>query len=266
MLWARLVTSPYAKAEIVSIDTSAASALPGVKAVWKEDETKVANYAGQIVAAVAAETEEIATEAATLVKVQYNRQEHQVVDSDVAFAKDKPTIKQTPEVEKAFADGESVIMSGTYGLPVITHCCLESHAQVTDVRDGELYVWPSTQNVSRYSDRLGEDVDIPAKQNPRRMPAHGRRVRIEISLRTNGKIGALLSKQTGRPVKLMLERDTELMIGGNRPSAYANIKVAAKKDGTLTGIDAEIWGPAEMAAMVRCPFLTSSAKFQTPSW
>src|SRR3989442_9166847 len=34
MLWAKVVMSPYAKAEIVSIDTSAAAALPGVQAVW----------------------------------------------------------------------------------------------------------------------------------------------------------------------------------------------------------------------------------------
>src|SRR5580765_8191422 len=83
MLWAKLVTSPYAKAEVTNIDTSAAEALPGVKGIWKNDETKI-QYVGQLVAAVAAETEEIATEAARLVKVQYNQQEHQVVDTDPA--------------------------------------------------------------------------------------------------------------------------------------------------------------------------------------
>jgi xanthine dehydrogenase YagR molybdenum-binding subunit len=57
-----------------------------------------------------------------------------------------------------------------------------------------------------------------------------------------GIIGALLSKQTGRPVKLMLDRDLELAIAGNRPSAYAKIKVGAEKDGTVTAVDAEIWG------------------------
>jgi len=89
MLWAKLVTSPYAKAEVTNIDTSAAEALPGVKGIWKNDETKI-QYVGQLVAAVAAETEEIATEAARLVKVQYNQQEHQVVDTDPALSKDKP--------------------------------------------------------------------------------------------------------------------------------------------------------------------------------
>src|SRR5437868_13278180 len=86
MLWAKLVTSPYAKAEVTAVDTKAAEALPGVKAVWVEGEAKNIMYAGQIVAAVAAETEEIATEAASLVKVTYNVQEHQVVDSDPSLS------------------------------------------------------------------------------------------------------------------------------------------------------------------------------------
>src|SRR2546423_4434506 len=53
MLWARVVTSPYAHAEVTSIDTSAAEALPGVKGVWRDTEKEV-RYAGEIVAAVAA--------------------------------------------------------------------------------------------------------------------------------------------------------------------------------------------------------------------
>ncbi len=241
MLWAKPVTSPYAKAEVTNIDTSAAEALPGVKAVWKNDETKVL-YAGQIVAAVAAETEEIAIEAARLVKVQYDQQEHQVVDSDLELAKDKTNIKKTGDVESALADADSITVKGTYGIPVITHCCLESHGQVTEVKDGELYVWPSTQNVSRYSDRLGDAVGIA--QNKIRVECQhmGGGFGSKFNFDPWGSIGAILSKQSGRPVKLMLDRDLELMIAGNRPSAYANIKVAAKKDGTLTAVDAEIWG------------------------
>ena len=52
---------------------------------------------------------------------------------------------------------------------------------------------------------------------------------------------AKLSKQTGRPVKLMLDRDEEQLMAGSRPSFYGNIKVAAKKDGTLTGYESETW-------------------------
>lgn len=242
MLFAKPVWSPHPKAEIGNIDTSAAEKLPGVKAVWKQTETKTVQYAGQIVAAVAAETEEIATEAARLVKVEYTPQEHQVVDSDAALSKDRPTNRQAGNVETALADAESVVSSGVYGLPVITHCCLESHGQVTEVRDGELYVWPSTQNVSRYSDRLGDTVEIPQNKIHVDCQHMGGGFGSKFNFDPWGIIGAVLAKQTGRPVKLMLDRDLELMIAGNRPSAYAKIKVAAKKDGTLTAIDADVWG------------------------
>src|SRR6185295_15289321 len=91
MLYAKLVTSPHARAEVSGIDASAAEGMRGVKAVWKDTELKEVQYAGQIVAAVAAETEEIAAEAATRVKVQYKPVDHQVVDSDPALSKDRPS-------------------------------------------------------------------------------------------------------------------------------------------------------------------------------
>ncbi len=53
---------------------------------------------------------------------------------------------------------------------------------------------------------------------------------------------AQLAKTTGRPVKLMLERDQELMEAGSRPSLYARVKIAAKKDGTLTAWQSDAWG------------------------
>ena len=242
MLWAKVITSPHAKADFGDIDTSAAEKLAGVKAVWKETETTSATYVGQIVAAVAAETEEIATEAARLVKVRYTPQDHQVVDSDVALSKDRPTTRQAGNTEQAFGDGDSVVTSGVYGLPVITHCCLEPHGQVCEVREGELYVWPSTQNVSRYSDRLGDAVEISQNKIHVDCQHMGGGFGSKFGYDKWGTICALLSKQSGRPVKLMLERDLELMIAGNRPSAYATIKVAAKKDGTITAMDAEVWG------------------------
>src|SRR5439155_17459029 len=73
MLWAKVLVSPYARAEIVEIDLSGAKSLKSVEAVWTntDDEQKKIEYAGQIVAAVAAVTEEIAQEAIGLIKVQY---------------------------------------------------------------------------------------------------------------------------------------------------------------------------------------------------
>jgi xanthine dehydrogenase YagR molybdenum-binding subunit len=47
-------------------------------------------------------------------------------------------------------------------------------------------------------------------------------------------------------VKLMLDRDLEMMIGGNRPSAFAKVKIGAQKDGTITAIQSDIWGSGGM--------------------
>src|SRR5687767_1907730 len=113
MLWAKLVTSPHPKAEVKGVDLSAAEALPGVKAVWKEEETTAVQYAGQIIAAVAAETEEIATEAARLVKVDYAPQEHQVDDLDAGQSKDRPTNRAQGNVDEAFGAEGVVKIEGT---------------------------------------------------------------------------------------------------------------------------------------------------------
>lgn len=246
LLYAKVVWSPHARAQLESIDTTAAAAVKGVKATWKDDELvgKEVQYAGQIVAAVAAETEEAATEAAHAVKVSYKPQPHQVRDDDPQFfdaVNDKPNTRTQGNVEEAFAKAD-VTVSGDYGLPAITHCCLEAHGQVTEFRDDELYVWPSTQNVSRYSDRLGDEVGVAQNKIHVECQHMGGGFGSKFVYDKWGVIGAKLAKQTGRPVKLMLDRDLELMIAGNRPSAFAKIQVAATKEGIVTAIEADIWG------------------------
>jgi len=245
LLYAKLVTSPHPHAEVVSIDTSAAEGMPGVKAVWKETETKEAQYAGQILAAVAATTEEIAAEAIHRIKVEYKPLDHQVVDDNAELSKDRPSQRENGNVQEALSKAGKVI-EGEYGLPVITHCCLEPHGQVTEIRDGELYVWPSTQNVSRYTDRLGEAVGVDQNKIHVECQNMGGGFGSKFNFDKWGTIGGLLAKQSGRPVKLMLDRDLELMIAGNRPSAYAKIKVGAQPDGTVTVVDAEVWGTGGM--------------------
>jgi xanthine dehydrogenase YagR molybdenum-binding subunit len=243
MLHAKLLGSAHARAELVSLDLGAAEKMPGVKAVWKDESLigKELRYAGQVLAAVAAVTEEIATEALGRIKVEYKPLPPQVIDSDPALAKEKPTTRETGKVDDAFAKAD-VVSEGKYGLPVVTHCCLEAHGQVSEMREGELHIWASTQNVSRYSDRLGEAVDVPQNKIHVECQHMGGGFGSKFNYDKWGEIGPLLTKQAGQPVKLMLDRDLELMVAGNRPSAYAKVKVAALKDGTVTGMDADIWG------------------------
>lgn len=247
MLYAKLVVSPHAHAKVQSVDTSEASAVPGVEAVWKDDALigtdQEIQYVGQIIAAVAARTEEIATEAARKVKVKYTVLPHQVLDNDPALSKDKPAEKNVGNVDTAFSDSNTVTVAGEYGIPVITHCCLEAHGQVTEIRDGELYIWPSTQNVSRFVDaRLSEDVGIDISKMHVDCQYMGGGFGSKFNYDKWGTIGAKLSKETGKAVKLMLDRDLELMIAGTRPSAFGKFKVGANKDGKVTAFAAEVWG------------------------
>jgi xanthine dehydrogenase YagR molybdenum-binding subunit len=244
MLWAKVLGSPHARAKVVAIDTGPAEKVRGVRAAWKDTALigQEVAYAGQIVAAIAADTEEIATEAVNLINVTYEKLPHQVVDNDPSLSTGNPAKREQGKVDDAFKEAGVTVVSGEYGIPVITHCCLEPHGQVSEVKGDELFVWPSTQNVSGYANRLGEEVGVA--QNKIRVETQhmGGGFGSKFNYDKWGVIGSLLAKQAGRPVKLMLERDMELAIAGNRPSDYAKIKVAAKKDGTLTAIDAEIWG------------------------
>jgi xanthine dehydrogenase YagR molybdenum-binding subunit len=254
MLWAKVVTSPHAHAQVESVDTAAAAAITGVEGVW-HDATLIGKevlYTGQIVAAVAARTEEIAQEAIRHVKVQYKVLPHQVVDTDPSLAAAGPPAKrEAGNVDDALAKAD-VVVTGDYGIPAITHCCLESHGEVNEVKGDAMFVWPSTQFVSGYAaPALGEPVGVlPNKISVDcQHMGGGFGSKFDFMLAPGAKpIAAILSKQTGKPVKLMLDRDLELAIAGNRPSAYAKIKVGAAKDGTITAFDAEVWSTGGQAA------------------
>jgi hypothetical protein len=65
----------------------------------------------------------------------------------------------------------------------------------------------------------------------------------KFSIDSWGVVTAKLSKKAaGKPVKIMLERSSELEVAGARPSAYARVKVGAKKDGTLLAWQSSGWG------------------------
>src|SRR6185295_3674283 len=89
MLFGIYVYSPYAHAKIVSIDTSEAEKMPGVKAVHVPDTMKAGTeiqWEGTEIAAVAATTEELARDAARKIKVEYEVLPHLVKDGDLAKA------------------------------------------------------------------------------------------------------------------------------------------------------------------------------------
>ena len=145
--------------------------------------------------------------------------------------------------DKAFAEAE-VVSEGLYGVPVITHCCLESHGSISEWTDAEhLFTHISTQNVSGIAGQMAEPLKMPATNIRVHQDHIGGGFGSKFAPDRWGIFTAEISKKAGgKPVRIMLERDAELKVAGARPSAYARVKVAAKKDGTVVAWQSKSWG------------------------
>jgi xanthine dehydrogenase YagR molybdenum-binding subunit len=261
MLHGAYVTSPHAHARITAIDTAAAEKTPGVKAVFVAAQPgSEVQWQGFEVAAVAATTEEIAREAARKIKVDYEVLPHFVEDDKLAKAGTRGKAageKLTGDPDKALQDADHV-SEGTYGIPVVYHSCLEPHGMVIqwikgDKDDGSndtVNAWPSVQYVSGYAGSLAPNLKVPAANIKVKMDYIGGGFGSKFGPDAWAVVGANLSKKAGgAPVKLFLDRATEQMIAGNRPSAYAKIKVAGQKDGTITTYQVDSWGTGGFATV-----------------
>ena len=164
-----------------------------------------------------------------------------------------------------------VISEGYYGIAVITHCCLESHGSVAEWTGPDtLKTYFSTQNVSGLPGEIGEalrQAGIDVKDNNIETICQyiGGGFGSKFSPDRWGIENARLAKIAGKPVKLMLERDMELEVAGARPSSFAKIKVAAKKDGTIVAWDRIPGALGARQAPPCLPFPTSSPAYPTRS-
>ncbi len=244
MLHARILRSPHASAEIVSLDTTAAESLPGVSGVLKLKEGRV-RYEGEQVAAVAAVDEATAEKAVALIKVEYKTLPH-VISAEAGLAEGAPRVHDTPniqkfseysrgDVEQGFAAAD-LTLERTYRTSFEIHQPLETHASVAWWKDGELTVWDSTQAVHNTHDQLAQMLNIPAGKLRVICQYMGGGFGSKLGANEHTAAAARLSQQTGRPVKVVLSRRENSLCVGNRPSTIITIKGGAKKDGTLTAL------------------------------
>jgi xanthine dehydrogenase YagR molybdenum-binding subunit len=251
LLFAAYQASPHAHARVTSVDTTPAERMAGVKAVHVVSPagTEV-QWEGFEIAAVAAVTEEIAQEAAGKIKVEYEVLPHLVREDDLTKAGSRAKAageKVVGDPDQAFQQAE-VVSEANYGIPVVTHCCLETHGQVIEWRGDHINVWPSTQDVTRYAGTLAPNVKVPAANIDVEMNYVGGGFGSKFAPDSWGEVCAQLShKAGGAPVKLFLDRATEQLIAGNRPSTYAKIKLGGKKDGTITAWQSESWATGGVA-------------------
>jgi xanthine dehydrogenase YagR molybdenum-binding subunit len=252
MLYGRIVRSPFPHARVVSVDLSAAEKAPGVKAAlaYKEAGTQVM-YQGDPVAAVAADTEEHAKDAARLVRVRWDALPH-LANVEQAMAADAPAVftggntrpgpsEDTGDLTAGFAKAAHIV-EATYSTHVITHVCLETHGCVCEWDGDKLTAWISTQAVIQSAQQFAQALKIPQANVHTITQCMGGGFGSKFGPDSQGIICAKLAQQAKAPVKLMLDRKEEHLDTGNRPSATAHIRAGVTADGMLTAFDGQSWG------------------------
>ncbi|MFO7460822.1 MAG: xanthine dehydrogenase family protein molybdopterin-binding subunit [Desulfatiglandales bacterium] len=275
MLHGKVLRSPFPHAKILKIDTAEAEALPGVKAVlthenvpdWKTGiprHVKVLDhkvrFVGDAVALVAAETEQMASEALERIQVLYE-QLPAVYDVEEAFQPDAPQLYDDfprnlvpldvkvfgpkslskvvmGDVEQGFAEAD-FIGEGTYSYENIANPLpLEPPGVIAEWRGpDQVTVWSATQSASWHRFIMLSKMGFPDIR--------------AISTHCGGSFGsknysaqplfyaAALSKATGRPVKVMYNKEEHFGAFCLRLGSRFHGKVGIKKDGTVTAVSGE---------------------------
>ncbi len=279
MLIGRILRSPHAHARIRSIDSSAAEALPGVKAVVtaadfpdRQDELRdilvnvmardKALYDGHAVAAVAATSAAIAREALSLIKVDYEVLPH-VIDVEAAMRPDAPILHDTifttgveprptkpsnvaaryqfghGDIQAGFAAAE-VVIERSFKTEATHQGYIEPHACLANVgSDGQGELWCCTQGHFMVRDTCAALLGMDISKL--RVTAS------EIGGGFGGKttvfiepVALALSRKSGHPVKLVMSRGDVFRASGPTSSTSVRVKMGVRRDGRITAAEAEL--------------------------
>lgn len=206
-------------------------------------------FHGHPVAAVAAISEEVAAEACKLIEVDYEVLPH-VIEIEDAIKPDAPILHdwvrhegkpsniagtmvlKAGDIEKGFAEADLVVERTFTTRPVHQgyiepHACTVSHAA-----DGRVTIWSSSQGQFMVRAMTSLLTGIP-QSNIRAIPAEiggGFGAKTIVYLEP---VAVMLSKKSGRPVKMVMTRDEVQRATGPAPGSLMTVKIGAKKDGTL---------------------------------
>jgi len=282
MLYAKGVFSPEHHAKILSIDVGEAEKMPGVRAVvtWEDvpfngvgvdipDQPVLAEgkvrYKGEMVAAVAADTYEIAMEAAKRIKVTYETLPA-VFDPREAMKDDAPVIPpehvaehfrgnvhlistghlaggslkdhiqlRRGDVDQGFAESD-IILRKEFMSSVQKAASIEPICTIADWQDGGVTIWSTQQCPHGNAPAMATAIGLPLSKmrivSQAMGGGFGEKNQILIE-----PVTALLSKKAGRPVKFHFTIEEHLMWSGTRHPVFMDIKLGAKKDGTLMALE-----------------------------
>jgi xanthine dehydrogenase YagR molybdenum-binding subunit len=246
-LYAKLLTFKGGAGKVKSLDLEDAKKVPGVKAVYafvKVDDAL--NWDGALVAAVAAERQEQAEDGVRAIKFTFDAAEHFVDEDDLkgaeAAKRTKDLGNNTKGDVEAALKSAAVVHKGYYGIATISHMCLEPHGATCRFDGNKLNVNLSTQNVSGTAGQFAGPLGMDQADVTVMCQFVGGGFGSKFAADEWGVAAAKMSKETGRPVRLMLDRATELKVAGTRPSGFAEVTIAADKDGKIVAWDSHHWG------------------------
>ncbi len=266
-LHASLVTLPVAHARIRSIDTSAAEAVPGVRLVMTpadlpdpmprfgpqfEDRPVLAAgevlYHGEPVAAVAADTREIAAAAADLVRVDYEELPAAVTVA-AALAPDAPLVRDPAlrpndplaatnvlrehrvgwgDLDGATAD---LVVEHAYSFPMVTHFAIEPHAYIAAPQGDGIVVWSPIQHPNWLQKTLARLLGLPLSKVRVLAPDPGGGFGGKQHAKYEPLV-AFMARRAGRPVRLVLSLE-ETFQAVRRAACEINVRTGVDRDGTI---------------------------------
>ena len=264
MLFGKILRSPHPHARILSIDTTRASRVAGVRAVVTGKDTlgikygtiepfmdelalavdKV-RYIGDEVAAVAAVDEDTALEALDLIHVEYEPLPA-VFTPEEAMEPGAPRLHDHVEdnisgkiripvgdVEKGFRESDQ-IFEDTFRSGWITHCNLEPHvALATADLSGRLTIWCNTQKPFSFRADLAKTLGLPLGMVRVIKPFMGGAFGGRSEMLAVDFCAALLAQKTGKPVKIVYDREEVFSASRRKVPMIVHLKTGVRKDGTL---------------------------------
>jgi len=230
MLYGRVVRPATFNATLVSADTKAAEAMPGVKVVTD------GNFIG-----VTAPDQQTATKAANVIAVDW-KSPGQPSNAELFDGLRKPGTERRgggggggARPEGSIADGLAAAdkkLEQTCTVAYIAHAPLEPRAAVAEWRDDKLTVWTGTQRPFGVRTELAEAFHISEDKVRVIVPdtgsGYGGKHTGECAIEA-----ARLAKATGKPVKLVWSREEEFTWAYFRPAGVIDIKSGVKSDGTI---------------------------------
>ncbi|MES2609188.1 MAG: xanthine dehydrogenase family protein molybdopterin-binding subunit [Pseudomonadota bacterium] len=267
MLYSALVYSTIARGRIVTLDTQAAQAVPGVALVMTHHNAPPMNappmfmssskaaggddlpvmqddqvhWNGQPIALVLADSQEQADHASSLIVARYDAEPATTAFEAAKAQGTEVGVFQGEPLETLVGDAEAALkaaphqVDSTYRTPRYNHNAIELHAATVMWKDDELYVNDASQGVVHAAWTLAQVFGIEEKQVHLTSPFVGGGFGGK-TLWRHQILAAAASRLAGRPVRTMLSREGVYRVVGGRTNTEQRVAIGAQKDGRFDAL------------------------------